>query len=131
MWSFDPFARIKSFSSEEVTLFRQESSSRCEPILGNVAAQVGFYVGNHVDPHHKGKHSEAWLEIRFRYYLHSALAAGLAAADDFAHASDANRLAWSDPLPAGAHRLWRKTFFHLEVPNNEAERGDTSSRAPF
>src|SRR6185503_10713407 len=82
--------------------------------------------GNHVDPHHKGKHSEAWLEIRSRYCLHSALAA----ADDFAHASDANRIAWSDLIPAGAHRLWRKTFFHLEVPNNEAERGDTSSRAP-
>ena len=29
----------QSFSSEEVTFFRQESSSRCERILGNVAAQ--------------------------------------------------------------------------------------------
>jgi lipopolysaccharide/colanic/teichoic acid biosynthesis glycosyltransferase len=35
---------------------------RCERILDNVSAQGGFYVGNHVDPHHKGKHSEAWLE---------------------------------------------------------------------
>ena len=95
---------------------------RCERILDNVSAQGGFYVGNHVDPHHKGKHSEAWLEIRSRYYLHSAFAAGLAAADDFAHASDANRLAWSDFLSAGAHRPWRTTFFHLEVPDNEAER---------
>jgi hypothetical protein len=95
VWSFDPFARIKSFSSEEVTLFRQENSSRCERILGNAAAQGAFYVGNHVDPHHKRKHSEAWLEIRSRYYLHSAVAAGLAAADDLAHAGDANRIAWS------------------------------------
>ena len=74
------------------------------------------------DPHDKGKHSEAWLEIRSRYYLHSAVAAGLAAADDFAHASDANRLPWSNLLPARAHRPWRTTFFHLEVPDNEAER---------
>jgi len=103
-------------------LEREESSSRCERILGNVAAQGGFYVGNHVDPHHKGKHSEAWLEIRSRYYLHSAFAADLAAADDFAHASDANRLARSDFLSAGTRRFWWKTFFYLEVPNNEAER---------
>ena len=96
--------------------------ARCERVLGNLFAQGEFYVGNHVDPHHKGKHSEAWLEIRSRYYLHSAFAAGLAAADDFAHASDANRLAWSDFLSAGARRLLRKTIFHLEVPNNEAER---------
>ena len=53
--------------------------------------------------------------------MHSAVAAGLAAADDLAYGSDANRFAWSDLLPAGAHRLLRKTFFHLEVPNNEVE----------
>ena len=75
-----------------------------------------------VDPHHKRKHSEAWLEIRSRYYLHSAGTAGLAAADDFAHASNANRLAWSDLLPAGTRRPWRTTFFYLEVPDNEVER---------
>ena len=33
------------------------------------------FFGNHVDPHHKRKHSEAWLEIRSRYYLHSAFTA--------------------------------------------------------
>ena len=71
---------------------------------------------------HKRKHSEAWLEIRSRYYLHFAFAAGLAAADDFPYAGDANRLAWSDFLPAGTHWSWRKTFFYLEVPDNEAER---------
>ena len=120
VWSFYPFARIKSFSSEEVTLFRQESSSRCERILGNVAAQGGFHVGNHVDPHHKRKHSEAWLEIRSRYYLYSAVAAGLAAADDLAHAGDANRIAWSNLVPAGARRFWRKTFLYLEIPNNRS-----------
>ena len=79
-------------------------------------------MGDHVDPHDKGKHSEAWLEIRSRYCVHSAFAAGLAAADDFAHASDANRLARSDFLSAGARRLLRKTFFYLEVPDNEVER---------
>ena len=57
-----------------------------------------------------------------RYYVHSAFAADLAAADDFAHAGDANRLAWSDLLPAETRWPWRKTFFYLEVPDNEGER---------
>ena len=90
-----------------------------------------IHIGNHVNPNHKPKHSEAWLEIRSRFYLHSALAAGLAAADDSYCGVDSHYVAWSDFLPAEARRLWRKTFFHLEVPDNEAERGDTNSRAPF
>src|SRR5436190_52606 len=112
-----------AFSAREFLTLRTNSRQ------GRGAGRV--HIGNHVDPHHKGKHFEAWLEIRSRYYLHSALPAGLAAADDFAHAGDGNRLAWSDLLPAETHRLWRKTFFHLEVPNDEAQRGDASSRAPF
>ena len=79
-------------------------------------------VGNHVDPHHKRKHFEAWLEIRSRYCLYSAFSAGLAAADDFAHAGDATRFARPNFLPPKACRSWGKTFFYLEVPNNEAER---------
>jgi len=67
-------------------------------------------VGNHVDPHHKRKHFWAWLENRSRHHVHSACAADLAARDDFAHAGDANRFAWSDLLPAGACRgffIWK------------------------
>ena len=78
-------------------------------------------VGNHVDSHHKWKHFEAWLEIRSRHSLHSACATDLVAADDFAHPGDANRFAWSDLLPAGACRSWRKIFFYLEVQNDEGE----------
>ncbi len=73
----------------------------------------------------------AWLESRSRYYVHSAFAAALAAANDFAHAGDANRLAWSDLLPSETRWLVRQTFFHLEVPHHEVERGDTNSRALF
>ena len=78
-------------------------------------------VGNHVDPHHKRKHFEAWLESRSRHHVHSACAADLAARDDFAHAGDANRFAWSGLLPAGACRAWRKAFFYLEIQNDESE----------
>ena len=78
-------------------------------------------VGNNVDPHDKRKHFEAWLEIRSRHHVHSACAADLAARDDFAYAGDANRFAWSDLLPAGACRSWRKAFFYLEVQNDESE----------
>jgi len=56
--------------------------------------------------------------MRFRYHVHSAYAADLVAADDFAHPGNANRLARSDLLPAGARRSWRKTFFYLEVQND-------------
>jgi hypothetical protein len=53
--------------------------------------------------------------------VHSAFAANLAALDDFDHAGDASRFAWSDLLPAGTCRAWRKTFFYLEVQNDESE----------
>src|SRR5207247_7178703 len=89
---------------------REKSSSRCERTLGNVSAQG------------------AWLQILSRSYLHFAFAPGLAAPDDFAHACDANRLSWPDFLPAETRWPWRKTFFYLEVPNNEAERRDAISR---
>jgi lipopolysaccharide/colanic/teichoic acid biosynthesis glycosyltransferase len=62
---------------------------------------------NH-DPHHKRKHLEAGLEIRSRHHVHSACAADLVTADDFAHAGDANRFSRSDLLPAGARRSWRQ-----------------------
>ena len=77
-------------------------------------------VGNH-DAYHKRKHFETGLEIRSRYHVHSPCAADLAAADDLAHAGDANRFAWFDLLPAGARRSWREAFFNLEVPDNEGE----------
>ncbi len=54
--------------------------------------------------------------------MHSAFAAALAAANDFADARDANRLAWSDLLPSETRWLGRETFFHLEVPDHEVER---------
>ena len=73
--------------------------------------------GNH-DPHHKRKHFEAGLEIRSRHHVHFAGTADLVAADDFAHAGDANRFAWSDLLSPGARRSWRKTLFYLEVQND-------------
>jgi len=63
--------------------------------------------------------------------VHSAFTASLAAADDFAYAGDANRIAWSDLLPAETGRLGRETFFHVEVSHYELERGDTNSRALF
>jgi lipopolysaccharide/colanic/teichoic acid biosynthesis glycosyltransferase len=66
-------------------------------------------VGNH-DAHHKQKRSETGVEIRSRYHVHSACAADLVAADDFAHAGDANRFAWSDLLPSGARRLGGRHF---------------------
>jgi hypothetical protein len=56
-------------------------------------------VGNH-DPHRKRKHFEAGLEIRSRHHVHPACAADLIAADDFAHAGDANRFSRSDLLSA-------------------------------
>jgi hypothetical protein len=64
----------------------------------------------------------AWLENRSRYYVHSAFTAALAAANDFADAGDASRLAWSDLLPSETRWLGRETFFHLEVPDHEVER---------
>src|SRR5439155_6846921 len=79
----------------------------------------------------RGAFSHPSLETNSGPHLDFSHAAGLAAADDFAHAGDANRLAWSDFLPTGTHRLWWTTFFYLEVTDNEAERRDTSSRAPF
>src|SRR5689334_7708744 len=72
------------------------------------------HIGNHVNSHHREKHSEAYLENRSRYYLHSALPAGLAPADDSNRPVDSHHVAWSDLLPAEARRPWRKTFFHLE-----------------
>ena len=78
-------------------------------------------VRNHVDPHHNRKHFGASLEIRSRHHVRSAWAADLAARDDFAHAGDASRFAWSGLLPAGACRAWRKAFFYLEVQNDESE----------
>ena len=72
-------------------------------------------------PRYKRKYAEAWQEIRSRYHVHSVCAADLAAADDFAHDGDANRFAWSDLLPPKACRPWRKTFFYLEVQNDEGE----------
>ena len=77
-------------------------------------------VDNH-DQHDKQKHFEAMLEIRSRYHVHFACAASLVAADDFAHTGDANRFAWSDLLPAGARRSWRKTFLNLEVQNDAGD----------
>ena len=91
----------------------RKRSSCCERTLGNLSAQ------------------RPWLESRSRYYVHSAFTASLAAANDFAHAGDANRLAWSDLLPSETRWLGRETFFHLEVPHHEVERGDTNSRALF
>ena len=64
----------------------------------------------------------AGLEIQSRYYLYSAFAADLAAADDLAHAGDANRLPRPYFLPAETRWARRKTFLYLEVPNDEAER---------
>ena len=78
-------------------------------------------VGNHVDPHHKRKHFEAWLEIRSRHHVHFAGTADLVAADDFAHAGDANRFAWFDLLPTRACRPWRQAFLNLEVQNDAGE----------
>ena len=46
-----------------------------------------------------------------RYYVHSAFTAALAAANDFAHAGDANRLAWSDLLPSETRWLGRRDIF--------------------
>jgi hypothetical protein len=77
-------------------------------------------VDNH-DPHDKRKHFEAKLEIRSRYRVRFAGATNLVAGDDFAHAGDANRFAWSDLLSTGARRSWRKAFFNLEVQNHEGE----------
>ena len=77
-------------------------------------------VSNH-DPQHKRKHFETGLEIRSRYHVHFACLADLVAADDLAYDSDAARFAWSDLLPAGAGRSWRKTFFHLEIQNDAGE----------
>ena len=74
-------------------------------------------VGNH-DPRYKRKRFEAGLEIRSRHHVHFAGTANLVAVDDFAHAGDANRFAWSDLLPAGARRSWRRTFLYLEVQND-------------
>ena len=53
--------------------------------------------------------------------MHFACAADLVAADDFAHADDANRFAWSDLLSAGARRPWRQAFLNLEIQNDEGE----------
>ena len=82
----------------------RKRSSCCERTLGNFSAQ------------------RAWLEIQSRSYVHSGFTAALATSNDFADAGDANRLAWSDLLPAETHRLGRQTFFHLEVPDHEVER---------
>ena len=76
--------------------------------------------GNH-GSHYKRKNFKPGLEIRSRHHVHSAFAADLAARDDFAHAGDANRFAWSGLLPAEACRGWRKAFFYLEVQNDESE----------
>ena len=76
-------------------------------------------VGNH--EHHKRKRFETGLEIRSRYDVHFACAADLVTADDFAYAGNANRFAWTDLLPAGAHRSWRQTFLNLEVQNDAGE----------
>jgi hypothetical protein len=54
--------------------------------------------------------------------VHSAFTAALATANDFVDAGDANRLAWSDLLPAETDWLGRQAFFHLEVPDHESER---------
>ena len=77
-------------------------------------------VSNH-DPQRKRKHFETRLEIRSRHHVHSACLADLVAADDLAHPGDANRFTWSDLLPAGAHRSWRKTFLDLEVQNDAGD----------
>ena len=77
-------------------------------------------LGNH-GPHHKRKHFQAGLEVRSGHDVHFACAADLVAVDDFAHAGDANRLAWSHLLPAGACRFWSQAFLNLEVPDNEGE----------
>ena len=61
------------------------------------------------------------MEIRSRHHVHSALAARLAAVDDFACAGDAARLARSRFLSTGARRSLGKTFFYLEVSHNEDE----------
>ena len=61
------------------------------------------------------------LEIGSRHHLHSPRAADLAAADNLAHGNDATRFAGTDLLPPKACRPWRKTFFYLEVPDNEGE----------
>ena len=76
-------------------------------------------VGNH--EHHKRKRFETGLEIRSRYLVHFACAADLVAADDFAHAGDATCFARTDFLPTETRRITRKTFFYLEVPDNEGE----------
>jgi hypothetical protein len=81
---------------------------------------MGCLVGNH-DAYHKRKHFETGLEIRSRYHVHSARPADLVAADDLAYAGDANRFAWSDLLPAGARRSWRKAFLNLEIQNDAGE----------
>lgn len=78
-------------------------------------------VGNH-DPQHKRKHFKAEPEIRSRHHVHFPCAAGLVAADDFAHAGDANHFAWSDLLPPEARRSWRQAFLNLEVQNDAGER---------
>ena len=53
----------------------------------------------------------AWLESQSRYYVHSAFTAALATANDFADAGDANRLAWSDLLPAETRLAWAADIF--------------------
>jgi hypothetical protein len=63
--------------------------------------------------------------------MHSARTAYLVAADDLAHAGDAARFARTDFLPTETRWIRWKTFLYLEVPNNEGERRDTKSRAPF
>ena len=51
------------------------------------------------------------MEIHSRSCLHSAFASDLAAADDFAHAGDANRLARPDFLPPETRWLGGRHFF--------------------
>ena len=85
-----------------------------------LCASTRCVVRNH-DAHHKRKHFETGLEICARCHVHSACAADLVAGDDFTYAGDANRFAWSDLLPAGTRRSWRKAFFHLEVQDDAGE----------
>jgi hypothetical protein len=64
-WPKTNLPRTKAFLRQPFQISGKENlpgsngkRARCERVLGNLFAQ-GFYVGNHVDPHHKRKHSEA------------------------------------------------------------------------
>jgi len=54
--------------------------------------------------------------------MHSPGATALVAADDLTYDRDASRFARTDFLPTETRGSWGKTFFYLEISNNEGER---------